>query len=78
MLEGQGRIIDDEEIKAQLAAEHPYADWLHAGLIHLDELPPREREIYDHAAITHRQQSFGYTQESLKFLMAPMAHTSAR
>ena len=34
-----GRIVDDDEIKAELAAEHPYDDWLHAGLIHLDDLP---------------------------------------
>src|SRR3712207_6311182 len=37
----QGRIVEDEEIKAQLAAEHPYGEWLHAGLLHLDDLPPR-------------------------------------
>src|ERR671926_239355 len=43
----QGRILDDAEVKGALAAEHPYAEWLHAGLIHLEELPPREREIYD-------------------------------
>ena len=39
-----GRIVDDAEIKGALAAEHPYEDWLHAGLVHLDELPARERE----------------------------------
>ena len=42
-----GRIVDDAEIKGALAAEHPYEDWLHAGLIHLDDLPAREREIAD-------------------------------
>ncbi len=36
-----GRIIQDEEVKAALAAEHPYEDWLHAGLVHLDDLPDR-------------------------------------
>ena len=36
---GQGRIIEDAEVKAELAARHPYGDWLHAGLIHLDDLP---------------------------------------
>jgi glutamate synthase (NADPH/NADH) large chain len=73
----QGRILDDAEIKGALADEHPYADWLHAGLIHLDELPTREREIYDHSAITHRQQSFGYTEEELNLLLKPMAGTGA-
>ena len=38
-----GRIIEDEEVKAELAAEHPYDEWLHAGLMHLDDLPDRSR-----------------------------------
>ena len=37
-----GRIVEDEEIKAALAAEHPYEDWLHAGQVHLDDLPDRD------------------------------------
>ena len=40
------RIIEDEEIKAELAAEHPYDEWLHAGLIHLDDLPEREHIVH--------------------------------
>ncbi len=39
-----GRIVEDEEVKAALAADHPYEAWLHAGLIHLDDLPDRPRE----------------------------------
>ena len=41
-----GRLVGDEEIKAELAAEHPYDEWLHAGLIHLDELPEREHIVH--------------------------------
>ena len=40
-----GRIVEDEEVKAALAAEHPYEDWLHAGLIHLDDLPDRPSAV---------------------------------
>jgi glutamate synthase (NADPH/NADH) large chain len=40
-----GRIVEDEEVKAALAAEHPYEDWLHAGLIHLDDLPDPPRGV---------------------------------
>ena len=40
-----GRLIEDEEVKTELAADHPYADWLHAGLVHLDDLPERERHV---------------------------------
>ena len=38
----RGRIVDDEEIKAELASEHPYATWLDAGLVRLKDLPARE------------------------------------
>ncbi|MDN5748540.1 MAG: glutamate synthase large subunit [Pseudonocardia sp.] len=72
-----GRIVDDAEIKGALAAEHPYADWLHAGLIRLGDLPPRDREIPSHAALTQRQQAAGYTEEELGVLLKPMATTGA-
>ncbi|HEY6739025.1 MAG TPA: glutamate synthase central domain-containing protein, partial [Actinopolymorphaceae bacterium] len=69
------RIIEDEEIKERLATEHPYEDWLHAGLIRLENLPPREHVIHTHASVTRRQQTFGYTEEELRVLLAPMART---
>ncbi len=72
-----GRIVDDAEVKNALAAENPYADWLHAGLIRLDDLPDREREVPTHAALTHRQQSVGYTEEELNVLLKPMAASGA-
>src|SRR5581483_10638118 len=58
-----GRIVDDEELKSELAAENPYADWLHAGLMHLSDLPDREHVVYSHASVLRRQQAFGYTEE---------------
>jgi glutamate synthase (NADPH/NADH) large chain len=72
-----GRIVDDAEIKGALAAEHPYADWLHAGLIRLEDLPPRAREMPSHTALTLRQRSFGYTEEELNILLKPMASSGA-
>ncbi|MET0423766.1 MAG: glutamate synthase central domain-containing protein, partial [Actinoplanes sp.] len=72
-----GRIVHDDEIKAGLAAAEPYEDWLHAGLIQLDDLPAREHVIYTHDSVTRRQQVFGYTEEELKILVAPMARTGA-
>ncbi|WUD78950.1 glutamate synthase large subunit [Streptomyces sp. NBC_00510] len=69
------RIIEDDEIKAQLAAEHPYAEWLEAGLIHLNDLPEREHIVHTHASVTRRQQTFGYTEEELRIILAPMAKT---
>jgi glutamate synthase (NADPH/NADH) large chain len=72
-----GRIIEDEEVKAQLAAEHPYADWLHAGMLHLNRLPERHRELPDSQVLLVQQQQFGYTEEELRVLLAPMARTGA-
>jgi glutamate synthase (NADPH/NADH) large chain len=73
----QGRIVEDDEIKAELAAEHPYADWLHSGQLHLDDLPAREHVVYPHESVLRRQQVFGYTEEELRILLAPMARTGA-
>ncbi|GAA2901224.1 glutamate synthase [Actinoplanes cyaneus] len=72
-----GRIAHDAEIKAELAAAQPYAEWLHAGLIELADLPPREHVIYTHDSVLRRQQVFGYSEEELKILVGPMARTGA-
>ncbi|MFF2926449.1 glutamate synthase large subunit [Streptomyces celluloflavus] len=73
----EGRIIEDDEIKAQLAAEHPYQEWLDAGLIGLADLPEREHIVHTHASVTRRQQTFGYTEEELRVILAPMAKAGA-
>ena len=57
----QGRIIEDEEIKDSLARGAPYGEWLHAGMISLKELQPREHIIYPHSSVVRRQRAFGYT-----------------
>jgi glutamate synthase (NADPH) large chain len=72
-----GRIIEDEEVKASLAAAQPYAEWLHAGMIHLRNLPERTRELPDSRVLLIEQQLFGYTEEDLRVLLAPMARTGA-
>ncbi|MDQ6880803.1 MAG: glutamate synthase-related protein, partial [Pseudomonadota bacterium] len=70
----QGRMIDDEELKANLANNKPYKQWIENLRIKLDDLsdtsgnvPASDLELLD------RQQAFGYTQEDIKFLMSPMA-----
>ncbi|MEV4685675.1 glutamate synthase large subunit [Streptomyces kurssanovii] len=69
------RIIEDDEIKSSLAAEHPYQEWLEAGEIELEDLPEREHIVHTHASVTRRQQTFGYTEEELRVILAPMART---
>ncbi|MBO0806627.1 MAG: glutamate synthase subunit alpha, partial [Nocardiopsaceae bacterium] len=72
-----GRIVEDEEVKAELAAEHPYQEWLHAGLIHLDELPSRSRIVPTAEDLLAQQRTFGYTEEELRVILSPMAATGA-
>ena len=74
----QGRIIDDAEIKQQLAAEHPYEEWLKATQFKLEELPDPPSAAAPGAAndpttLLDRQQAFGFTQEDLQFFLEPMA-----
>ena len=63
-----GRIISDEEIKHQLASEHPYRDWLNKYQVRLQDLPSPKPEWLPQANLTSlvtRQQVFGYTEEDL-------------
>src|SRR5579863_4317094 len=74
----EGRIIGDDEIKAKLAAEHPYEAWLKETQYKLSELPePDEATVpprtNDPAARLALQQAFGYTQEDISFFLEPMA-----
>ncbi|MDT4940101.1 MAG: glutamate synthase large chain, partial [Pseudonocardiales bacterium] len=71
------QIITDNEVKSALAAENPYDEWLHAGLIRFDDLHEREHVVHSHASVTRRQQVFGYTEEELRILLTPMAKTGA-
>ncbi|AQT83158.1 glutamate synthase large subunit [Mycolicibacterium litorale] len=73
----QGRIVSDEEIKAELAAEQPYQEWLDAERFHLDNLPQGPYIRMPHHRVVLRQQAFGYTYEELNLLVAPMARTGA-
>jgi glutamate synthase (NADPH) large chain len=69
----RGRIVDDAEIKRELAAQHPYAEWLRTYLVDIDDLPAARAERPDHHTVLRRQHAFGYTHEDLRLLLAPMA-----
>ena len=71
----QGRIIDDEEIKSALAAEHPYQEWIDQGIARLEDLPESKYTYMSHERVVLRQQVFGYTSEEVNLLVKPMAAT---
>jgi glutamate synthase (NADPH/NADH) large chain len=72
-----GRIIDDAEVKAEVAAANPWAEWVKDNLIDLKDLPEREHVVHTAASVNIRQRTFGYTTEELKILLGPMARTGA-
>ena len=70
----QKRLISDEEVKKQLAARQPYAQWVRENQITLDHLPsPTNVQPTDHDTILMRQRAFGYTDEDLKTILQPAA-----
>ena len=72
-----GRIISDDELKADLASRHPYQQWLKQTQIQVGDLPLPKKVTrkQSNIALLDLQQTFGYTQESLKFLMSPMVQS---
>jgi len=70
----KGRIVDDKELKDTLASARPYAEWIDRIRIKLDDLPaPSEKRAVPNESLLDLQQTFAYTQEDIKFILAPMA-----
>jgi glutamate synthase (NADPH/NADH) large chain len=72
-----GRLIEDDEIKSELAASEPWGAWLDGGRINLKDLPDREHIVHTPASVTRRQRTFGYTEEEVRILLKPMAENGA-
>ena len=69
----QGKIIDDNELKRDLSVRRPYGEWLENQVLELDKLSPAEPETrLDDAALLSRMQAFGYTVETLSFMLVPL------
>ena len=70
----EGRIVNDEEIKEEIAAKHPYRKWLNENLIHLRDIEAKQGPIqYDEIELKKREVIFGYTQEDFNTIIRPMA-----
>ena len=72
-----GRLIEDDEIKSELAASEPWGAWLDSSRINLKDLPEREHIVHTPASVTRRQRTFGYTEEEVRMLLKPMAENGA-
>ncbi|MEO6504795.1 MAG: glutamate synthase large subunit [Terrimesophilobacter sp.] len=68
-----GRLIEDDELKSSLAAAAPWGQWLEDNRINLKDLPDREHIVHTPASVVRRQRTFGYTEEEVGVILAPMA-----
>jgi glutamate synthase (NADPH/NADH) large chain len=67
-----GRIIDDEEVKKELATHKPYRQWIDSSRYFLGDFPKTNSKTELKGTLLDIQQSFGYTQEDIKFILQPM------
>lgn len=73
----EGRIINDEEIKEDIAQRHPYKKWLNDNLVHLKDIPYNDCPLFlNEASVAKRKSIFGYTQEDINTIILPMGKTS--
>ena len=71
----EGRIVDDEELKRNLSTAKPYRDWIARCRLSLEDMPEPAPAPESDVPLIDRQQAFGYTQEDVKVILAPMAQT---
>jgi glutamate synthase domain-containing protein 2/glutamate synthase domain-containing protein 3 len=69
----EGRIVDDSEVKRRVSRRRPYGEWYARSVVHIDDLPEREPRVPRVEPLRSRQLAFGYTQEDLRLVIAPMA-----
>ncbi|MCA3061051.1 MAG: glutamate synthase subunit alpha, partial [Rhodocyclaceae bacterium] len=69
----RGKVIDDNELKRELATAKPYREWVRQARIRLDDLPEPAPAVPSSVSLLDRQQAFGYSQEDLKVILVPMA-----
>jgi glutamate synthase domain-containing protein 2/glutamate synthase domain-containing protein 1/glutamate synthase domain-containing protein 3 len=67
------RVVEDDEVKRQVAAGRPYREWYEQGVVHLDDLPERPPRVPRVEPLRAKQLAFGYTQEDLRVILAPYA-----
>jgi len=73
----RGRIVEDEEVKREVATRHPYGEWYARNAVPFSSLPPSEQVTISRQPLHLRQRAFGYSQEDLRVLLGPMASEGA-
>jgi glutamate synthase (NADPH/NADH) large chain/glutamate synthase (ferredoxin) len=73
----RGRIVEDEEVKREVSTRQPYGEWFQRNAVPFSQLPPSEQVTLSNQPLRLRQRAFGYSQEDLRVLLAPMAIDAA-
>jgi glutamate synthase domain-containing protein 2/glutamate synthase domain-containing protein 1/glutamate synthase domain-containing protein 3 len=73
----RGRIVEDEEVKREVSTKHPYGEWYARNAVPFGDLPPSEQVTLSNQPLDVRQRAFGYSQEDIRVLLAPMAAEGA-
>ncbi len=73
----RGRIVEDEEVKREVATAQPYGEWYARNAVPFKDLPPSSEVTLSNQPLPLRQRAFGYSQEDLRVLLAPMAIEAA-
>jgi glutamate synthase domain-containing protein 2/glutamate synthase domain-containing protein 1/glutamate synthase domain-containing protein 3 len=68
-----GRIVEDDEIKRRIGRRKPYTEWYESSVVHIADLPDREPRVPRIEPLRSKQLAFGYSQEDLRLIIAPMA-----
>ncbi len=69
----EGRVVDDDEVKRRIARHKPYTEWYESSVVHISDLPDREPRTPRIEPLRSKQLAFGYSQEDLRLIIAPMA-----
>ena len=73
----EGRIVNDEEVKEEIAAKHPYRKWLNENLVHLKDISYNDCPLYlGEETVAKRKEVFGYTQEDINTIIVPMGQSA--
>ena len=73
----EGRIVNDEEIKEEIALRYPYKEWLNKNLVHLKDIPYNDCPLFlNEASVQKRKAVFGYTLEDINTIILPMGKTA--
>jgi glutamate synthase domain-containing protein 2/glutamate synthase domain-containing protein 1/glutamate synthase domain-containing protein 3 len=69
----EGKIVEDEDVKRRVARKRPYGEWYERSVVHIDDLPERDPRTPRIEPLRSKQLAFGYSQEDLRMIIAPMA-----